>query len=371
MKFELDEELAAVEELARDVFAAEAPTDRVRDAEGAENGRDDVLWQTLAETGLLGVSAAEEDGGAGLGFAAAAVVLLEQGRTVAPVPLWSHLVAVEILGRHRGVAEIAALLPGCVDGTTRLTVALEEFDGRAPSKPQTLASQDASGRWLVSGEKALAPGASGVDGVVVSARTSDGPGLFFIPSAAELDWGLVPVTTYDVAGTLTLSNTVGIPLATSDQDDLGVALRLARTALAALQVGVGEGAVAHAATYLSGREQFGRPLGGFQAVQHQLADCWIDLEAMRLTMWQAVADLGEDSASGEAERSSLVAKWWCSQSGLDVVHRVQHLHGGMGVDVDYPVHRHFLWGKQIASTLEGAEAALELLGQNLPQEVGA
>ena len=111
---------------------------------------------------------------------------------------------------------------------------------------------------------------------------------------------------------------------------------------------------------MSVREQFGRPLGSFQAVQHQLADCWIDVDAMRLTLWQALED--------GTRRSALVAKWWCDQAGLDVVHRVQHVHGGIGVDVDYPVHRHFLWGKQISSTLGGSAAALADLGDLIAAE---
>ncbi|MGW0997217.1 acyl-CoA dehydrogenase family protein [Streptomyces sp. NPDC002523] len=139
-------------------------------------------------------------------------------------------------------------------------------------------------------------------------------------------------------------------------------------ALAAVQLGVAEGALRHAATYLTGRHQFGRPLATFQAVQHQLADCYIDIEAMRVTLWQAVTALedGED-----AERAVLVAKWWATDGGLNVVHRIQHVHGGMGVDTDYPVHRHFLWGKQISTTLGGAGADLSRLGAVLARETVA
>ena len=96
---------------------------------------------------------------------------------------------------------------------------------------------------------------------------------------------------------------------------------------------------------------------------------WIDIDAMRVVLWQAVFDADEaGTAPGPAaERSALVTAWWRTQAGLDVVHRVQHLHGGIGVDVDYPVHRHFLWGKQLAGTLGGSAAALAELGEDLAE----
>ena len=125
-----------------------------------------------------------------------------------------------------------------------------------------------------------------------------------------------------------------------------------------------------AASYLAEREQFGRPLGTFQAVQHQLADCWIDIDAMRVTLWQAIAG----SQTGDVPTRSgaaLVASWWRAQGGLDVVHRVQHVHGGIGVDVDYPVHRYFLWGKQLAGTLGGPASLLADLGDVLAEGVGS
>ncbi|WP_433227086.1 acyl-CoA dehydrogenase family protein [Microtetraspora malaysiensis] len=133
----------------------------------------------------------------------------------------------------------------------------------------------------------------------------------------------------------------------------------ASVALAAVQLGVAQGALRLAAGYLGERRQFGRPLATFQAVQHQLADCYIDIEAMGVTMWQAVTSL---EAGEPADAAVLVAKWWAGEAGLNVVHRTQHLHGGIGVDVDYPVHRHFLWGKQISGTLGGASADLARLG---------
>lgn len=184
--------------------------------------------------------------------------------------------------------------------------------------------------------------------------------MFLVDGAGPgVSWELSGVTSHDLAGELTLQDApaerVGAGQAHPDL------LRLAGVAVAAIQVGVAEGALAIAADYTRNREQFGRPLGSFQALQHQLADCWIDIDAMRVTLWQAVTDLEHQGES--VDRSVLVAKWWCGQAGLDVVHRVQHVHGGIGVDVDYPVHRYFLWGKQLSNTLGGPAATLEQLGE--------
>jgi acyl-CoA dehydrogenase len=117
-----------------------------------------------------------------------------------------------------------------------------------------------------------------------------------------------------------------------------------------------------AAGYLAERRQFGRPLATFQSVQHQLADCYIEIEAMRVCLWRAVSLI---KAGEPAEADVLAAKWWAGEGGLNVVHRTQHLHGGIGVDTDYPAHRFFLWGKQIAGTLGGASSDLVRLGSVL------
>jgi acyl-CoA dehydrogenase len=134
--------------------------------------------------------------------------------------------------------------------------------------------------------------------------------------------------------------------------------------LAAIQVGVCEAALYMAAEYTNGRTQFGRPLASFQGAQMRAADAYIDTEAIRVTTLQAAWKL---DAGRDATADVLVAKWWASEAGQHAVHMTQHLHGGMGADVDYPVHRYFLWGKQIEDTLGGASAQLARLGRALAE----
>ena len=356
MDFTLGEELEAVRDLARRVFTDRATQARIKAAEASERGVDENLWTELGETGLLGVALPEAVGGAGLGVAGLAVLLEEQGRTVAPVPVWPVVTAALTLAAH-GSAAHKELLPSVVDGSVRLTVALEEFGPSDPASPCCTAVQDGDG-WLLTGTKAVVPTPFGTSHVLVSASSPHGPGLFVVETPAGT-WERAETTTHDKAGHLTLD---GAPAEALGAGALTETLRLARVSVAALQTGVADGALRMAADYLTGREQFGRPLATFQAAQHQLADCYIEIDALRSCLWHAISLI---AAGEDAESAVLVAKWWSDEGGLNVVHRVQHLHGGIGVDVDYPVHRHFLWGKQLSGTLGGASSDLDLLGAAL------
>lgn len=368
MDFRLDEELLAVQGLARDIFTDKATTERLREVEQTESRVDGRLWSELAKAGLVGIALPEEYGGAGLGLDALAVLLEQQGRFVAPVPVWSAAVAALAIAEHGTDEQRASLLPDVVEGRRRITVALEEFSAAHPAAPECIAEPDADA-WRLTGSKAVVPSTTGASHVVVSATTPEGPGLFLIEATAGgVTWAPTETTTHDRAGNLNLTGARAEALGAPGRGALARTLDRAAVSLASIQLGVAEGALMLAAGYLSERQQFGRPLATFQSVQHQLADCYIDIDAMRVTLWQAVSSLSDEAASPGARRSALVAKWWADQAGLDVVHRVQHLHGGIGVDVDYPVHRYFLWGKQIASTLGGSAAALADLGAVLAAE---
>ncbi|TMQ94926.1 acyl-CoA dehydrogenase [Actinomadura soli] len=360
MDFTLGEELETVRDLARQIFTDHATQERIRAAERSVTGFDETLWAALGGAGLLGVALPEDAGGAGLGAAGLAVLLEEQGRAVAPVPVWPAVVAALTVAGHGTPPARSEILPALVDGSRRATLALDEFAPSSdPAEPRCTAVKDGDG-WILTGTKAAVPTPYGASHVLVAARSADGPGLYLLDASAPgASWERAETTTHDSAGHLTLDAAPAHPLGGGA---LGTALRLARVALAATQVGVAEGALRLAAAHLAGREQFGRPLAAFQAVQHQLADCYIEIDALRVCLWHAVSLI---AAGEDAESAVLVAKWWSDEGGLNVVHRVQHLHGGIGVDVGYPVHRHFLWGKQISGTLGGASADLALLGAAL------
>ena len=136
-------------------------------------------------------------------------------------------------------------------------------------------------------------------------------------------------------------------------------------ALCAVMLGCCEQALAMTASYAGTRQQFDKPIGTFQAVGQRAADAFIDTEAIRLTMWQAASRLaaGVPSAAEVA-----TAKFWAADGGQRVVHAAQHIHGGIGVDRDYPLHRYYLWAKWLQLALGGASQHLLKLGQILANE---
>lgn len=362
MDFSLGEELEAVRDLAREILTDHATPERLREVECSPSRVDERLWADLASAGLLAAVLPEHDGGAGLGMAGLCVLLQEQGRVVAPVPLWPALTGALTVAAHGTAGQRSALLPGLADGGARLTVALEEFGPAGPLATRTTATQDGTGRRLT-GVKAVVPAPAGAAHVLVTAATDAGPGVFLVAADAPgASWEYAETTSHDLSAHLTLDGAPAEPVGTPGGAASADLVRYARLALAAVQVGVAEGALGHAAGHLRERAQFGRPLATFQAVQHQLADCYIDIEAMRVTLWHAVDAPAEPFDADAADRAALVAEWWAAEGGLNTVHRVQHVHGGIGVDTDYPVHRHFLWGKQISTTLGGAGAGLDHLG---------
>ena len=360
MDFRYSDDQQSLIDLARQIFRRGTPLERLRAVEDGD-GLDHELWRQLAVAGLLATSL-REPVGAGLGLVEFCAVLTEQGRSVAPVPLWPGAVAALAVEQFGTAEQRTALLPPFAAGDSLLTVALEEFGPARPLAPATKANE-ADGAWTLEGEKAAVPAAQHADVAVVSAQTADGGGLFLLDlRAGGVELQPVRTTAHEPAAHVVLAGAPAQRL--GDASALGWLLQRADLAVAAVLLGVAESAMRQAAAYVGERQQFGRPLGTFQSVGHQLADCYIDVAAMRVTLLQAATLLDAGIAPGTAVP---VAKWWASDAGERVVHRVQHLHGGIGVDVDYPIHRYLLWGKQLAATLGGPSSDLARLGDLLDE----
>lgn len=367
MDFTFNEEQTAIRDLASDIFAGKSGVDRVKAIEATDERIDRDLWRELAQAGLVGIALPDEFGGGALGLTELCVLLEQQGSCVAPVPLWETVLAAMTIARFGTAEQKQAYVTPVAAGEVFLTVALEEFGPADPAAPKTAAHQRSDGTWVLTGAKAVVPAAHVATAVVVSAATPSGTGLFLIdPTGSGVASENNETTTRALAANLTFDAAPAQLLA--EGESVQWLIDRVAVALAALQVGVGTGAVSQAVTYLNNREQFGRPLATFQAVSHQLADCYIDLEAMRVTLWQAAWLL---SNGRDPETAVLVAKWWATDGGQRVVHRTQHVHGGIGVDTDYPVHRHLLWGKQSAATLGGSSADLARLGAQLASGVAS
>jgi alkylation response protein AidB-like acyl-CoA dehydrogenase len=367
MDFTFTEEQLAVREAADGVFSGLVDPERVAAIEATEDRIDRELWGALAAADLLGLGVPVEFGGGGLGLSELCLVLEAQGACVAPVPLWATLVLGALPLAWFGSPELRARwLPPVAAGEVFLSAALAGSAESASGTPAVKAEETPEG-WRLTGTEMAVPQAHLATRVVVPARTADGAVLLALvdPSGAGVALERAWTTNREVHPHLHLQGALvrGDEVLVGPDNGaaaLSATLQAAWTGLCALAVGLSESALAMTAAYLNEREQFGRPLSAFQGAMLRAADAAIDIEAMRVTLWQAAwrIDTGRDAA-----RAVAVAKWQAAERGQRVVHATQHLHGGIGADISYPIHRYFLWGKQIELQLGGPSRQLARLGR--------
>ena len=368
MDLSLSEDQQSISDLAGRILTEKLPPQRLRDIETDPAGRwfaDDV-WNELAKADLLGVCLPESVGGGGYGFMEACLILEQQGRTVAPLPLMQTLVLGALpIARFGSPEQQQQLLPGVINGSIILTAALfEAGEYVVPSVPATTAMADGDG-WRLDGEKILVPAAHLAAKVLVPARTNGSVGVFLVdPSSDGVELERNEAINDEPVYLLRLKGAAGEALGNPKQGDEIVEWITARAiaALCSIQAGVCEAALRLTAAYVSEREQFGSKIGTFQAVAQRIADAYIDTEGIRLTAIQAAWRLSEELPANDEVH---IAKFWASFGGDRVVHAAQHLHGGVGVDLDYPIHRYFRWSKVIELTLGTATEHLRRLGQRI------
>jgi 3-oxocholest-4-en-26-oyl-CoA dehydrogenase beta subunit len=359
MDFTFTEEQETIAKVARQLFEHRATPEHLTELEAGVR-YDTGLWRELASADLLGIALPEELGGSGHGFLELALLLSEVGWSVAPVPVYATLLlGADTIARYGSEAQLRRYLPEVITGNLLLTMGLAEPGRSDPAKPSTTASRD-GGRWRISGVKELVPAAQLVNTVLVPAATDEGDvRVFFI----ETDDSGVEVRPVDTTNGEPHADVFLDGAAASDDAhllaDLDDLYARAVVGLCAIQLGVTERALRIAAAYTTEREQFGRPIGSFQAVQQRMADAFIDVEAIRWTMWQAAWLLGQDR---EAAREASIAKFWAAEAGARVAATAQQVHGGIGIDTTYPLFRYFLWAKHNELTLGSASSQLARLG---------
>ncbi len=367
MDFTFTEEQETIAKLAREIFERRATAERLTDLEAGETRYDATLWRELAAADLLGTALPDAVGGNDGGFVELGVLLAEVGWSVAPVPAYATLVlGADPIARHGSPEQRRRFLPGVVAGTRILSAGLQEHGRSDPMSPSTKALRDGP-NWRLDGAKELVPAAQLADTVVVPASIDDGEvGLFLLPCDAHgVEIRPVVTTNREPHADVFLDGAI-----VSAQDRLDGAIESLYTralvGLCAIQLGVSERALRIAAEYTSGREQFGRPIGSFQAVQQRLADAFIDVEAIRWTTWHAAWLIARGRP---ADRAARIAKFWAAEAGARVAASTQHVHGGIGIDVTYPLHRYFLWAKHNELTLGPATAQLASIGSTYPEGI--
>jgi alkylation response protein AidB-like acyl-CoA dehydrogenase len=354
--------------LSRQILTDRVTQERLREIEAGQTRFDAALWSDLAAAGVLSAALPESVGGAGLGLLEQCSVLVEVGRTVAPVPYLASIVTgASAIATFGAPAQQQRWTAPAARGELILAAALSEDEGEDVRLPATTASQF-DGGWRLSGTKTTVLAGTVADLLLVPASTPYGAAVFLVTPD---DPGVLVQPQHVTGGDGTALIELNSAVVPDDRVLGGIAAGAeiidwlagrATVGLCALQLGVTERALELTAAYARSREQFGKPIGSFQAVSQRLADAYIDIEGIRLTLWQAAWRLAEGLPS---DTEIATAKFWAAEAGHRVAHTAVHVHGGIGIDMDGDVHRYFVAAKHNEFALGGATAQLRRIGRVL------
>ncbi len=363
MDFTLTTAQSELGALVRQILADQVTPQRLRELDESGTRFDRALWAELARAGVLAAALPAAAGGDGLGLPEQCSVLIEIGRAVAPAPyLASIVLGASALAAFGGAEQQQRWAAPAGRGEIVVAAALAEDDAEDPAVPATAARECDRG-WQLTGTKTTVLAGVEADMLLVPASTQSGVAVFAVcPADDGVTIQPQQVTGGDGTALVTLAGAV-IPA-----DRLlggigsGAAAWLADRAtigLCALQLGVAERALELTASYARSREQFGKPIGSFQAVSQRLADGYIDVEGMRLTLWEAAWRM---AAGLDADTEVATAKFWAAEGGHRVAHTAVHIHGGVGIDTEGEVHRYYAAAKHNEFALGGATAQLRRIG---------
>jgi 3-oxo-4-pregnene-20-carboxyl-CoA dehydrogenase alpha subunit len=327
---------------------------------------DDALWKELGDVGLLALALPADLGGENLGVLATAAVLTEVGRHAARIPALATLaLGVLPIARDTDPALRQRLLAGVATGETVLTAALREPSHPMPARPATVVT---GGR--VSGVKTGVPYAAAARWILVPASTPAGTAVVVVEPDGD---GLSCQRTHSSAGlpeyTLRLDRAPVV--AVLDGCDVTALYELAAAGACAVADGALAAALELTTAHVRGREQFGRPLATFQAVAQQIADVYSAARTLHLATVSACwrLDTGRDAGP-----DSDVAAFWLAEYGPPALRTCHHLHGGLGMDISYPLPRYSALITDLVRLVGGADYRLDRLSsreQASPEPVTA
>jgi len=337
MDFTLSVEQSAIREAAGAVASRYGAADP---GAGVGFGTTDAraaLWTELAKAGVLGAGLPEQYGGTGGGALELAVLVEELGRHLAPAPVVETIIAAQAVTAFGTTAQRERWVRAATEGRAILTLGVTE---------STLSATRADGGWRVSGVQHDVAYAGEAQRVLLVARDGERElALLLDPSAPGVMLHGYGTTSGLPEAEIVLDNVLLDDADVFENDGLSEWLRQ-RTVVAtsALLTGIGLGALEMTARHANQRQQFGRPLSAFQAVAVHAGGAYIDVDTTRLAVWQAAWRLDDGRP---AAREVAIAKFWASEAIARVTATAQHLHGGLGVTLDYPLHHFTLWAKHL------------------------
>lgn len=356
MNFDLTEDQRAFADMAQGLFADFCSDDQLRDHDASSAPYMQDLWQQCVAAGLNTVVVPEEQGGLGLGMTELMAVLEQQGRALALVPLWEPQLTVATLAKFAPAA-LPQVLDDALSGEAPVVLSLQALSqSRGPSLQLVRAGEG----WTLKGQASAVP-------LGAQARQA----LLAADAEGQMRLVLVDLTQAGVQRTegtdqhhLSVANVEfdGVAIAAGNVlpvEATGWTEQRAIACVAALQLGVTGQQLLRTVEYISERQQFGRAIGTFQLVAGQMADGYITLEALRTSVWQLVYRLDADlGAAPQAWATRTLA----NDTGHRAGHMAQHVHGGIGVDITYPIHRFLFWSRALNALLGGTEHHLARLG---------
>lgn len=360
MDFSSTEAASDLGGLVRTITESVCTPEHQRELDGLEQRFDRDLWRKLIDADVLSTTAPEAVGGGGFGVLEEVAVLVALGRQLSAVPYLESVVlgagALAAFGDDALQRDWAA---PAVSGAKLLTVALDGEMGQGPVQ----ASPSGAG-YRLTGARTLVPFGPVADAFLVPAESDGGVQVFLIAAAdAGVTVDTLDTTGHGSVGHLELSGVeVDAARAVGGADVLAWLVSRHALGRAAFQLGVLERALELTATYAREREQFERPIGSFQAVSQRLADGYIDIKGLRLTLTQAAWRISEGLLA-DIDVSS--AAFWAAEAGHRVAHTAVHVHGGVGIDTDHPIHRYFLAAKQTEFAIGTATGQLLRIGREL------
>jgi alkylation response protein AidB-like acyl-CoA dehydrogenase len=374
MDFGFSEEQEMLRSSARDFLAKEAPMSYVRKMMEDERGYTDDLWRKMAELGWMGLILPEAYGGAGLDFVDMVVVLEEMGRAVLPGPFFSTVILGGVAIAEGGSAEQKRrLLPKIADGSVKATLAQLEASGRWDAEGVELVAKPAGGGYVLHGTKLFVPDANVADVFVVAARApgskgAEGVSLFLVDARTP---GIAVTMLKTMDQTRKLGEVVFTDVKVGADALLGKAgegwkllERVAdrgKVGLAAEMCGGAQKVLEMSVEYAKVREQFGKPIGSFQAIQHKCANMLVEVESSKSITYYAAWAVANDVP--EAPLAAAMAKAYTSDAYRHTAGEGIQIHGGIGFTWEHDLHLYFKRAKSSEVTFGDATWNREIVAR--------
>ena len=345
----LNEEQNMLKDSAKDFCTNSAPIEQLRKLrdENSPDGFDRDTWKSMVELGWAGIPFPEEHGGLAFGYKGLGVVTEETGRTLAASPLFATVwVGGTIINLGGSDAQKSELLTQVAAGELLLALALEESHRHNPYGIATTASES-GGSWQLSGEKTFVLDGHVADKLIVAARTAgsagdrEGISLFLVDPAADgVEITRTIMADSRNAANIKLSNAAAESLigeAGKGADILDPALDIARIGIAAEMLGSTEECFERTVAYLKEREQFGVPIGSFQALKHRAADMFCEIELSKSCVLEALTALDEGRDAEEVAKLASLTKTKVGETFHTVSREGIQMHGGIGMTDEFDI----------------------------------